>query len=183
MVLPGNRLVINDCYVEAGMACLMKYGTDTMQGQFISADGKEVGKDDVSEVVHVQTGEGKKKKVPTRTAAKWSDSLMSCKIRIGAHPRIGVSFYVVCLIAIFSSLYILPTSLGCVRSVYMSWVLASRNQARKTFLLVGRVIGCVIDLVSKSDYQTLKIQFYVGRSVALVINRLLLIIGVKRVIY
>ena len=105
VVLPGNRLVINDCYVEAGMACLMKYGTDTMQGQFISADGKEVGKDDVSEVVHVQTGEGKKKKVPTRTAAKWSDSLMSCKIRIGAHPRIGVSFCVVCLIAIFSSLY------------------------------------------------------------------------------
>lgn len=41
----------------------------------------------------------------------------------------------------------------------------------------------MIDLVSKSDYQTLKIQFYVGRSVALVINRLLLIIGVKRVIY
>lgn len=53
VVLPGNRLVINDCYVEAGMACLMKYGADTMQGQFISADGKEVGTDDVLEVVHV----------------------------------------------------------------------------------------------------------------------------------
>ena len=105
VVLPGNRLVINDCYVEAGMACLMKYGTDTMQGQFISADQKEVGKGDVSEVVHVQTGEGKKKKIPVRATTKWSDSLVPCKIRIGAHPRIGVSFCVVCLIAIISSLY------------------------------------------------------------------------------
>lgn len=43
VVLPGNRLVINDFFVESGTNCLMKYGNDVIQGQFISADGKEVG--------------------------------------------------------------------------------------------------------------------------------------------
>lgn len=65
----------------------------------------------------------------------------------------------------------------------MPWVLASRNQIRKTLLLVGRVILEVTDLVSKSDYQTLKIQFYVGGQAALVMNRPLPIIGVKRDTY
>lgn len=97
--------MINDCFVEAGMACLMKYGPDTMQGQFVSADGKEVGKVDVSEVVHVQTGEGETQEVPARAATERSDSLVSCKIRIGAYPRIGVSVQnTVCLIPIISSL-------------------------------------------------------------------------------
>lgn len=41
VVLPGNRLVINDFFVESGTNCLMKYGNDVIQGQFISADGKE----------------------------------------------------------------------------------------------------------------------------------------------
>ena len=42
VALPGNRLVVNDDFFEPGMGCTLKNATETITGQFISADPKEV---------------------------------------------------------------------------------------------------------------------------------------------
>lgn len=56
VVLPGNRLVVNDFFIESGMQCTMKNGDEIVTGQFISADSKEVGDCHVNHAVDdVQT--------------------------------------------------------------------------------------------------------------------------------
>lgn len=42
VALPGNRLIVNDTFFEPGMGCTLKNATETITGQFMSADQKEV---------------------------------------------------------------------------------------------------------------------------------------------
>lgn len=51
VVLPGNRLIVNDFFIESGMQCTMKNGDEIVVGQFISADSKEVTNCDVNHVL------------------------------------------------------------------------------------------------------------------------------------
>lgn len=42
VVLPGNRLIINDLLIEPGSSCVLKNNMETFVGQFVSVDSKEV---------------------------------------------------------------------------------------------------------------------------------------------
>lgn len=42
VVLPGNRLIINDLFIEPGVSCVLKNNMETFVGQFVSVDSKEV---------------------------------------------------------------------------------------------------------------------------------------------
>ena len=42
VVLPGNRLMVNDLFIEPGMKCLLTYKSEIMIGQLILVDAKEV---------------------------------------------------------------------------------------------------------------------------------------------
>ena len=42
VVLPGNRLIINDLFIEPGVSCVLKNNMETFIGQIVSVDSKEV---------------------------------------------------------------------------------------------------------------------------------------------
>lgn len=42
VVLPGNRLIINDLLIEPGANCVLKNNMEILVGQFVSVDSKEV---------------------------------------------------------------------------------------------------------------------------------------------
>lgn len=42
VVLPGNRLMVNDLFIEPGMKCLMTFKSEMTVGQLVLVDAKEV---------------------------------------------------------------------------------------------------------------------------------------------
>ena len=40
VVLPGNRLIINDLFIEPGVSCVLKNNMETFIGQIVSVDSK-----------------------------------------------------------------------------------------------------------------------------------------------
>ena len=70
VVLPGNRLLVNDVFIEPNMECYLKRDKEEVHGMFVSAEPKEV--DCVVlplPVVSVQAGQGEEKEVLDRRLA------------------------------------------------------------------------------------------------------------------